>query len=188
MIRAGFMLYETLLQANSVQQVGNNPPYSAFAVTRTPSAFPATGLAATLLYLRARPTVARHRGGRLLRLPQPLFDNSTLECSVASDRAGSRRSPTWDRAASTCRCSSTPIKCPPLPGLRRHHIKPQRRVVHVSPWPAQDRTPLYERPEPACLLHLREIHRQCERLRIERRFRTRAGFLEPRDSTRRVEL
>lgn len=53
-IRSGFsILYETLLQANSVQQVENNPPYSAFAVTRTPLPFPASGPAATLLDLRA---------------------------------------------------------------------------------------------------------------------------------------
>lgn len=53
-VRAGFsMLYETLLQANSVQQVEDNPPYSAFAVTRTPTPFPPTGPATTLLDLRA---------------------------------------------------------------------------------------------------------------------------------------
>jgi hypothetical protein len=60
-IRAGFsMLCETLLQANSVQQVENNPPYSAFAVTRTPTPFPESGLATTLLDLRdlARPSRA----------------------------------------------------------------------------------------------------------------------------------
>ena len=40
-IRAGFsMLYETLLQANSVQQVENNPPYSANAVTRQSYSLP----------------------------------------------------------------------------------------------------------------------------------------------------
>ena len=53
-VRAGFsMLYETLLQANSVQQVENNPPYSANAVTRSPTPFPASGPATTLLDLRA---------------------------------------------------------------------------------------------------------------------------------------
>ena len=53
-VRAGFsMLYETLLQANSVQPIENNPPYSASAVTRTPTAFPASGPATTLLDLRA---------------------------------------------------------------------------------------------------------------------------------------
>ena len=54
-VRAGFsMLYETLLQANSVQQVENNPPYSAFAVTRSPLPFPASGPAQTLLNLRSQ--------------------------------------------------------------------------------------------------------------------------------------
>ncbi len=53
-VRAGLsLLYETLLQANSVQQVENNPPYSAFAVTRSPTPFPASGPASTLLDLRA---------------------------------------------------------------------------------------------------------------------------------------
>jgi hypothetical protein len=53
-IRAGLsMLYETLLQANSVQLVENNPPYSANAVTRSPTPFPANGPATTLLDLRA---------------------------------------------------------------------------------------------------------------------------------------
>jgi hypothetical protein len=53
-IRAGFsILHETLLQANSVQQVENNPPYSASAVTRSPTPFPASGPAQTLLDLRA---------------------------------------------------------------------------------------------------------------------------------------
>ncbi|MDX2268312.1 MAG: TonB-dependent receptor [Bryobacter sp.] len=52
-LRAGLAYtYETLLQANSVQQVENNPPFSAFAVTRSPSPFPATGNATTLLDLR----------------------------------------------------------------------------------------------------------------------------------------
>lgn len=53
-MRAGFsVLYETLLQANSVQQVENNPPYSAAAVTRSPTPFPPSGPATTLLDLRA---------------------------------------------------------------------------------------------------------------------------------------
>ena len=53
-IRAGFsMLYETSLQANSVQQVENNPPYSAKALTRSPTPFAASGPATTLLDLRA---------------------------------------------------------------------------------------------------------------------------------------
>lgn len=60
-IRAGFsMVYETLLQANSVERVENNPPYSAAAVTRLPTPFPASGPAQTLLDLRglAQPSSA----------------------------------------------------------------------------------------------------------------------------------
>src|SRR5690606_20994318 len=39
-VRAGFgVVYETLPQANSVQQIENNPPFSASAVTRQPIAF-----------------------------------------------------------------------------------------------------------------------------------------------------
>ncbi len=59
-VRAGLaVLSETLLQANSVQQVENNPPYSAFAVTRSPLAFPSTGPAATLLDLRSQAQPSR---------------------------------------------------------------------------------------------------------------------------------
>jgi len=59
-VRGGFsILYETLLQANSVQQVENNPPYSAFAVTRTPTPFPSTGSATTLLDLRSQAQPSR---------------------------------------------------------------------------------------------------------------------------------
>jgi hypothetical protein len=59
-LRAGFaILYETLLQANSVQQVENNPPYSASAVTRTPTPFPSSGLATTLLDLRSQAQSSR---------------------------------------------------------------------------------------------------------------------------------
>lgn len=54
-VRAGFgVLFETLLQANSIEQVENNPPFSGFAVTRQPVAFPSDGSPAqTLLNLRA---------------------------------------------------------------------------------------------------------------------------------------
>ncbi len=49
-IRSGFgVLYETLLQASSVEQVENNPPFSSFAVTRRPTPFPGDGSAATTL-------------------------------------------------------------------------------------------------------------------------------------------
>src|SRR5262249_35650790 len=41
-VRGGFgIIYETLLQASTVQQVENNPPYSASAVTNAPTPFSA---------------------------------------------------------------------------------------------------------------------------------------------------
>lgn len=54
-LRAGVgVLYETLQQANSVQPVENNPPFSAAAVTRQPTPFSTTDLpSTTLLDLRA---------------------------------------------------------------------------------------------------------------------------------------
>lgn len=61
-VRAGFgVSSETLNQANSVQPVENNPPYSASAVVRLPAPFSPTGAASTtLLDLRsaARPSRA----------------------------------------------------------------------------------------------------------------------------------
>jgi hypothetical protein len=59
-VRAGFsILYETLLQANSVQQVENNPPFSAAAVMRAPTPFPLSGPASTLLDLRSQALPSR---------------------------------------------------------------------------------------------------------------------------------
>lgn len=61
-IRAGFgIVYETLLQTNSVQVVENNPPFSLPAVVRLPAPFSPTGApSTTLLDLRtsARPSRA----------------------------------------------------------------------------------------------------------------------------------
>lgn len=63
-LRVGFgMLYETLLQANSIEQIENNPPFSAAAVTRQPTAFPEDGSpASTLLDLRSAATPSRTIG------------------------------------------------------------------------------------------------------------------------------
>ncbi len=57
-LRAGFgILHETLLQANSIEQIENNPPFSASAVTRQPARFPNDGSpASTLLDLRRAAT------------------------------------------------------------------------------------------------------------------------------------
>lgn len=60
-LRAGFaVLYETNLQANSVQILEDNAPFSAAAVTRSPAPFPGSGPATALLDLRAqaRPSTA----------------------------------------------------------------------------------------------------------------------------------
>ena len=88
-IRAGFsMLYETLLQANSVQQVENNPPYSAFAVTRTPD--PVSRQRTRHHAARSAGSgaaVARHRRCRLLRFPQSRTRcSSTWACSTGSEK------------------------------------------------------------------------------------------------------
>jgi hypothetical protein len=53
-VRAGVaVLYETLLQANAVQPVENNPPFSASAITRSPTPFSDSGSSTTLLDLRS---------------------------------------------------------------------------------------------------------------------------------------
>jgi hypothetical protein len=54
-IRGGFgIMYETLLQASTVQQIENNPPFSAAAVTTSPTPFSHTSSPSTaLLDLRA---------------------------------------------------------------------------------------------------------------------------------------
>jgi len=54
-IRGGFgILYETLLQASTVQQIENNPPFSANAITTAPAPFSSDGSPSlTLLDLRS---------------------------------------------------------------------------------------------------------------------------------------
>ena len=63
-LRGGFgILYETHLQANSVQLIENNPPYSASAVTRSPTPFAANGDSRTLLDLVALAQPSRSVAG-----------------------------------------------------------------------------------------------------------------------------
>jgi outer membrane receptor protein involved in Fe transport len=63
LLRGGFgMLYETLLQANSVELVENNAPFSSSAITRSPQPFPANGPTGTLLELAALATPSRSLG------------------------------------------------------------------------------------------------------------------------------
>ena len=60
-LRGGFaILYETLLQASTVQQVENNPPFSASAVTNAPTPFASdSGPSRTLLDLRSNAQPSR---------------------------------------------------------------------------------------------------------------------------------
>jgi Carboxypeptidase regulatory-like domain len=60
-VRAGFgVLYESLLQANSVQTIEDNPPFSASAVTRSPTPFSPDGSPSrTLLDLREQALPSR---------------------------------------------------------------------------------------------------------------------------------
>ena len=61
LVRGGFgILYETLLQANSVQQIEDNPPFSSSAVTRSPTPFSLDGSPSqTLLDLRQQALPSR---------------------------------------------------------------------------------------------------------------------------------
>ena len=85
-IRAGFsIVYETLLQANSVQQVENNPPYSASAVTRSPTPFPPSRTRQNPSGSpRTGAALASHCGRGLLRLPKPRFDAVQLRSAAAA--------------------------------------------------------------------------------------------------------
>lgn len=62
-LRGGFgILYETLLQANSVELVENNAPFSSSAITRSPVPFAASGPSRTLLDLAALAEPSRSLG------------------------------------------------------------------------------------------------------------------------------
>jgi hypothetical protein len=72
-IRSGFgMLYETMLQASTVQQIENNPPFSASATTYTPDAFSTnTSPSPTLLNLRNSATPSTSLAAVPSSLPNP---------------------------------------------------------------------------------------------------------------------
>lgn len=63
-VRGGFgVLYETLLQANSVELIENNAPFSSSAITRSPTPFsPGDSQSTTLLDLAALATPSRSLG------------------------------------------------------------------------------------------------------------------------------
>lgn len=72
-IRGGFaLLYETLLQASTVQQIENNPPFSASATTYTPDAFSRDASPSlTLLNLRNSATPSSSLSAVPPSLPNP---------------------------------------------------------------------------------------------------------------------
>lgn len=72
-VRGGFgILYETLLQASTVQQIENNPPFSASAITFAPAPFPhEAGPATALLDLRAGAQPSRSLAAVPLDLRSP---------------------------------------------------------------------------------------------------------------------
>lgn len=72
-IRGGFgIYYETLLQASTVQQVENNPPFSAAAVTTSPTPFSTDGSPSqTLLDLRSSAAPSRSISAIPTNLPNP---------------------------------------------------------------------------------------------------------------------
>jgi hypothetical protein len=84
-IRGGFgMLYETLLQASTVQQIENNAPYSAAAVTTAPTPFSQDNSPSrTLLDLRGNAEPSRS----LAAIPLNLRNPYTLQFSLDVQQA-----------------------------------------------------------------------------------------------------
>jgi len=79
-VRGGFgILYETLLQASTVQQIENNPPFSAAAVTTSPTPFSHNSSPSTaLLDLRAGATPSTS----LSAVPRDLRNPYTMQYSL----------------------------------------------------------------------------------------------------------
>jgi len=79
-IRGGFAtMYETLLQASTVQPIENNPPFAASAVTNSPTPFPTdNGPASTLLDLRSAAQPSRS----LAAIPIGLRNPYSLQYSL----------------------------------------------------------------------------------------------------------
>ena len=88
-IRGGFgLLYETVLQASTVQQIENNPPFSASAATYTPDAFSRDGSPSlTLLNLRnsATPSSSLSAVPRILPNPYSMQFSFDVQHTIASN-------------------------------------------------------------------------------------------------------
>jgi len=85
-VRGGMgWLYETYLQASTVQQVENNAPFSASAVTTAPTPFPATGSGPATLLLDLRAAAAPSRS--LAAVPYNLRNPYNLQYSFDIQQA-----------------------------------------------------------------------------------------------------
>jgi len=84
-VRGGFgVLYETLLQASTVQQIENNPPYSAAAVTTSPTPFSQDASPSrTLVDLRANAQPSRS----LAAIPPDLQNPYSMQFSFDLQQA-----------------------------------------------------------------------------------------------------
>ena len=87
-VRGGFgVLFETLLQASTVQQIENNAPYSASAITNSPTPFSTTGaLTTTLLDLRS----AAQPSNSIASVPAHLKTPYSLQYFLEVERAFGR--------------------------------------------------------------------------------------------------
>ncbi len=88
-VRGGFaLLYETLLQASTVQQIENNAPFSAAAVTTSPTPFSKDASPSlTLLNLRAAAQLSKSLAAIPLDLRNPYSMQFSLDVQQALSRS-----------------------------------------------------------------------------------------------------
>src|SRR5262249_3586188 len=85
-LRGGFgILYETLSQASTVQQIENNPPYSASAVTNAPTPFSTSTSSPTRTLLDLISTAQPSRSGAAV--PLDLRNPYSMQYSLAVQHA-----------------------------------------------------------------------------------------------------
>ena len=188
-VRGGFaMLYETLLQANSVQLIENNPPFSAAAFTRSPTPFSqTTAPSTTLLDLRALAQPSNSLGAiGSFRNPytmqfafsvQHLFGQHWLG-EVAYVATRGVKLPMY-RNINQVPIEQSVNAPRPYPCLRHHHPKRQHRIIHLSQRPVETAAPVQFRSESDLVVHLLQIHRRCERLRLLGSFRNGPRLVRP---------
>jgi hypothetical protein len=92
-VRGGFaILYETLLQASTVQQIENNAPFSAAAITTSPTPFSKdSSPSLTLLNLRA----AAQPSNSLVAIPLDLRNPYSMQFSFDVQQELSQSWSSW---------------------------------------------------------------------------------------------